>query len=131
MGEGVVSARMRVPVVGLTCDYSPVDDERSFSRGHDLFYLNCNYVRALVAHGVMPVVLPSVVEADLVATCVTAIDGLLLTGGDDVDPQAYGETQINPQWKSDRVRTVFERALIAEARRVGMPIFGICREIIS
>jgi len=114
-------------VIGLTCDYSPVEQERAFSRGQDLFYLNCSYVRPLAGAGVAPVMLPSVTEPALVATYVSAIDGLVLTGGDDVDPEAYGEKQLDPRWQTDRTRTLFERMLIAEARRVGMPILGICR----
>lgn len=116
-----------VPIVGLTCDYSPEEQERAFSRGQDLYYLNCTYVRPLAEAGIAPVILPSVTAQAQVSTYVAAIDGLLLTGGDDVDPEAYGEQQMDPRWQTDRERTVFERALIGEARRVGMPIFGICR----
>ncbi len=116
-----------VPIVGLTCDYSPEEQERAFSRGQDLYYVNCAYVRPLTEAGIAPVILPSVTEHSLIATYVASIDGLLLTGGDDVDPEAYGEQQIDPRWQTDQKRTVFERALIAEARRLGMPIFGICR----
>ncbi|MBC7187707.1 MAG: gamma-glutamyl-gamma-aminobutyrate hydrolase family protein [Calditrichaeota bacterium] len=119
--------RKVAPIVGLTCDYSPVDDDRGFSRGHDLYFVNCDYVRPLSDAGVAPVVLPSVADPLLVASYVSRMDGLLLTGGDDIDPEAYGETQLDPRWKTDRQRTVFERVLIAEARRAGLPIFGICR----
>lgn len=117
----------RPPVIGLTCDYSGADETRSFSRGYDLFYVNCDYVRPIQEAGAVPVLLPTVTQPELIAASVATIDGLLLTGGDDIDPLAYGEEQLNPGWKTDRLRTIFECALIAEARRAGMPIFGICR----
>ncbi|MCR4437865.1 MAG: gamma-glutamyl-gamma-aminobutyrate hydrolase family protein [bacterium] len=128
--EGSVHQRQEkqmAPIIGLTCDYSPVDDERAFSRGYDLYFVNCDYVRPLSDAGAAPMVLPSTSDPLLVATYVARIDGLLLTGGDDIDPEAYGERLLDLRWKTDRQRTVFEQALIAEARRAGMPIFGICR----
>ena len=57
------------------------------------------------------------------------VGGLVLTGGDDVGPQRYGEsphpavTEVAPE------RDVFEIALVQEARRRGLPILAICRGI--
>ncbi len=55
-----------------------------------------------------------------------AMDGLLLTGGGDVDPELYGGDPEDATGVS-RVRDDFEAALIREARRRRMPILGICR----
>lgn len=54
------------------------------------------------------------------------IDGLLLTGGGDVDPTLYGGDPVRAQ-SVDRPRDDFELALLREARRRGLPILGICR----
>jgi putative glutamine amidotransferase len=54
------------------------------------------------------------------------IDGVLLTGGGDVDPNLYGGDP-NMTMLVHRLRDDFEIALIREARRRGLPMLGICR----
>ena len=56
-------------------------------------------------------------------------DGLLLTGGDDMAPSRYGEPPHPTVVEVAPERDDFEIALIAEARRTGMPIFAICRGV--
>ena len=56
-------------------------------------------------------------------------EGLLLTGGDDMAPSRYGEPPHPTVVEVAPERDDFEIALIAEARRIGMPIFAICRGV--
>jgi putative glutamine amidotransferase len=58
---------------------------------------------------------------------VTRIDGLMLTGGGDVDPSLYGETPHDTFQASESGRDAYEIALIHAAMDAGMPIFAICR----
>jgi putative glutamine amidotransferase len=58
-----------------------------------------------------------------------AIDGLLLTGGEDVAPERYGAARHPSVVDVDEARDEFEIALIGEARRRNLPIFAICRGI--
>jgi putative glutamine amidotransferase len=65
----------------------------------------------------------------LASGALQAIDGLLLTGGEDLDPAWYGaepSPQLSPP---SRERDLFELALFAVARQREMPILGICRGI--
>jgi putative glutamine amidotransferase len=55
-----------------------------------------------------------------------SIDGVLLTGGGDVDPNLYGGDP-NSTMLVHRLRDDFEIALIRKARQRGLPILGICR----
>jgi putative glutamine amidotransferase len=55
-------------------------------------------------------------------------DGLLLTGGKDVDPALYGEAP-QPKTEIDLARDEFEIPLVREAIGRGLPIFGICRGV--
>ena len=55
--------------------------------------------------------------------------GLLLTGGDDVAPSRYGETTLTGTVEVAPERDEFEIALVQEARRIGLPIFAICRGV--
>ena len=58
---------------------------------------------------------------------VTEIDGLLLTGGVDIDPVRYGEERHPTVTAIEPERDAFEFALIQAARGARLPIFGICR----
>jgi putative glutamine amidotransferase len=64
-----------------------------------------------------------------VETALDGIDGLMLTGGDDVAPVKYGETPHEAVVEAEAGRDEFELELIAAARRRQLPIFAICRGI--
>ena len=71
-----------------------------------------------------------IVDASMAAGDVLdAIDGLLLTGGEDVAPARYGEAPHPSVVDVDPARDEFEIALVGEARRRNLPIFAICRGI--
>jgi len=57
------------------------------------------------------------------------VGGLLLTGGEDVAPSRYGETKHAATVEVTPERDEFEIALVQEARRIGMPVFAICRGV--
>ena len=57
------------------------------------------------------------------------VDGLLLTGGDDVAPVKYGEAPHPTVVAAEAGRDEFEIALIAAARQRRLPIFAICRGV--
>ena len=54
-------------------------------------------------------------------------DGVMLTGGADVDPREYGETDVHPTVEVDPVRDQYELALAREALARDLPILAICR----
>jgi putative glutamine amidotransferase len=56
-----------------------------------------------------------------------SFDGLLLGGGEDVDPEIYGASRHEKLGRVNRRRDDQELGLIARARRSGIPTFGICR----
>jgi putative glutamine amidotransferase len=71
-----------------------------------------------------------IVEASMAAgEVIDGIDGLLLTGGEDVAPARYGEAAHPSVVDVDPARDEFEIALVGEARRRNLPIFAICRGI--
>lgn len=55
------------------------------------------------------------------------LDGLVLQGGTDVSPKAYGEEPIKPEWGGDRVRDAYEMELLHEFIDAEKPVLGICR----
>ena len=66
------------------------------------------------------------VDPQAVRDLLEDVDGVLLSGGGDVDPRLYGGDPENGELV-DRLRDDFELALIREARRRGLPVLGICR----
>jgi len=55
------------------------------------------------------------------------IDGLILQGGADVSPRAYGEEPLRPEWSGDPVRDAYELELVHEFMEARKPILGMCR----
>jgi gamma-glutamyl-gamma-aminobutyrate hydrolase PuuD len=65
----------------------------------------------------------------VIAEALDGIDGLLLTGGEDVDPALYGESRHPSVVDVEPQRDEFEIGLVREARARQLPIFAICRGI--
>jgi putative glutamine amidotransferase len=91
--------------------------------------VNSAYVKALVAAGGVPLILSPLMGASLAASALEGCDGLLLTGGEDVDPSWYGADPSPLLDPPSQDRDLFELALFAVARQRGLPILGICRGI--
>ena len=79
------------------------------------------YRQAVAAAGAEPV--------DLVpgTTDLSAVDGLLLPGGWDVDPSFYGEARDEKVGDTDPELDATELALFRQARERAIPVLGICR----
>lgn len=91
--------------------------------------LNSAYVRSVVAAGGVPLMLSPLMGPSFAARALDGVDGLILTGGEDVDPAWYN-TELSPLTNPpDRQRDLFELALFAAARQRELPILGICRGI--
>lgn len=89
--------------------------------------LNRTYVSAVRQAGGLPVILPVSTDPDEAERLVVEIDGLLLTGGSDVDPYFYGE---EPDPRLDMCWPERDRSEIELTRRVvaaGKPLLAICR----
>ncbi|MGI9253187.1 MAG: gamma-glutamyl-gamma-aminobutyrate hydrolase family protein [Thermomicrobiales bacterium] len=112
------------PVIGITpgaaFESHPYGDFR-------YVHLNEDYTRAVEAAGGIPVVLPP--QADP-AALIPMLDGILFSGGPDVDPSHYGDTEVHPMtYGIDERRDSFELELVRAAEAAGLPILGICRGI--
>lgn len=83
------------------------------------------YVDGVLAAGGIPVLLPRQ-SPDNVAAALDAVDGLLLSGGGDVDPALYNGNQELSEWV-DPVRDAWELALALEAGDRQMPLLAVCR----
>jgi putative glutamine amidotransferase len=91
--------------------------------------VNGAYVQALVSAGGIPVILSPLMGPALATGALDEVDGLVLTGGEDVDPAWYGAEPSPLLDPPSRERDLFELALFAVARQRSIPILGICRGI--
>jgi putative glutamine amidotransferase len=110
------------PWIGITCS-GTVDPD-----GTPRFSLPRAYVARVLEAGGRPVLWPALPASDA-AACVASVDGVLLSGGVDVDPPLYGEGAQPDVTEVDRARDDFEIAAVAEADRAGRPLLGICRGV--
>ena len=89
--------------------------------------LNDEYVRAVEAAGLIPVLVPPLDRTEDVDEIADRVAGIVLTGGVDVDPERYGQPRHHSVDPPDARRDETEIALVQAARRRGMPLLGICR----
>ncbi len=108
---------MKRPIVGVTLGDGKQAGVQS---------LRADYLRSLEQAGAVPVALPALAAEDA-ALVLERVDGLLLSGGDDVDPALYGQPPHAKLRAVDRRRDDFELALVREAWRRDQPILAICR----
>jgi putative glutamine amidotransferase len=112
------------PLVGVT---PSLDTDETLSRPG--VYLYRSYPDALAASGLAPVILP-VLSAELLepvmGDLLRGLDGLLLSGGSDIDPSIYGEPPRTHGEVGDRERVACEIALLRGAVERGLPVLGIC-----
>jgi len=86
------------------------------------------YTGAIRAAGGVPLILPiGDDDPELLAEYLGTMDGLLFTGGEDVAPAYYGESQDERCQEPDRERDLFEIHLARAALSRRAPILGICR----
>jgi putative glutamine amidotransferase len=97
--------------------------------GADRTGVNAAYVRAVLAAGGVPLVLSPLLGASLASRALDGVDGLILTGGEDMDPAWYGASPSPLLSPPSRERDLFELALFGIARQRRLPILGICRGI--
>jgi putative glutamine amidotransferase len=108
------------PIIGITTFYDR-KPQKVYTAVSD------SYVRSVILAGGIPILLPVVEEVELADEYLTAIDGLLLSGGEDVCTMRYGENPIKEVEMFCPQRDDFEINLFIEALNRDMPVLGICR----
>ncbi len=110
---------MSLPLIGVTAAY---DDRRA---GFHSF--RQDYIRAVELGGGLPVVVAALRDPGDASRYLERLDGLVLSGGSDVDPALYGHAPHARLGKVVRERDEFELALTRAALDRDLPILAICR----
>ncbi len=121
----VSSDAMAPPVIGLT---TYRQQARSGVWDVPASFLPAVYLDGVTRAGGIAVLLPPQPVGDAVAEQVVGrLDGLILTGGKDVNPQAYGHQPHPATEEPARERDAWEFAVLAAALDRRLPVLGICR----
>jgi putative glutamine amidotransferase len=105
------------PLIGITLDYGEKPNR---------YMLPCDYATSVERAGGIPLAIPYRTDLSLIPEILDRLDGVLFSGGDDLDPTLYGE-QRHPRAEAiDPDRQQFELALLAEVERRRVPALGVC-----
>jgi putative glutamine amidotransferase len=107
------------PIIGINCDY-----EEKGKRPYSFLYRD--YSEAVITAGGIPVLLPIIREKEDAELCVQKIDGLLLSGGDDIPPQRYGEGKKEKTVCIHPDKDISDFAILQAAMQKKKPVLAIC-----
>jgi putative glutamine amidotransferase len=90
----------------------------------DVYYLERAFASWLQSSGALVYLVP---DQGKLADYVADLDGLVLQGGSDIAPQAYGEEPLRPEWAGDAPRDRYELELLKRFMDGRKPVLGVCR----
>ena len=112
----------RRPLIGVTTYLEPT---RHGVWDHEAAVLPRTYLDVVVRAGGYPVLLPPLAEVD--PGVLGALDGLVLSGGGDVDPTRYGAAPHPRTGGTSVLRDTAEETLLRAALAADVPVLGVCR----
>lgn len=115
------------PIIGVTATLKEDVDQVAERPLGKFVRADLDYVDGVAQAGGVPVVLPPVGERRTAEAVLGGLDGLVLSGGSDLDPRYYDEEALPELGPTIPERDAFELALVELALRRGIPVFGICR----
>ncbi|TWT12369.1 gamma-glutamyl-gamma-aminobutyrate hydrolase family protein [Streptococcus sp. sy004] len=113
------------PIIGITGNQRTTLDQMT-PDGVNISYTATGFVEGVKRVGGLPLILP-IGKPEQATHYISLIDKLILTGGQNVLPEFYGETIQTDDCDFLRERDAFELALIKEALAQKKPIFSVCR----
>lgn len=116
-------ARSALPLVALTTSL----DLQSGSHGQPSVFLYASYIEALERVGLAPVLITPAHTPAAIASLVESCAGVVLSGGEDVDPARYGEAPSPALGAVQRERDEMEWRVLDAALPRELPVLGICR----
>lgn len=115
-----ITGSLGLGIYSLTQEHMPAQQHR----------LSDSYVKAILQAGGIPVILPSCMDEEAMKAMVDRLDGVLLSGGGDVDPALYGQRATGHLGSVSPLRDAAELAVAKYViRETNKPILGICRGI--
>jgi gamma-glutamyl-gamma-aminobutyrate hydrolase PuuD len=111
-----LDAQPTSPLIGISCGGDVVRAS-----------LKTTYIDAVRLAGGIPVLIPLLRDSVAMDALVRRLDGVILSGGEDIDPQYFGEEHLPELGAVNAPRDTADVLLIQIALRQGKPMLGICR----
>lgn len=116
---------MKNPVIGILTNVLIVEEGPYI--GGERIYVNRDYIKNVLKSGGIPLLLPIIDDIEIIQKQIEGLDGLILSGGQDVNPKLYGQapSPFLGAVRDDRDFFEIHALQAAFARRI--PILGVCR----
>ena len=111
--------------IGVSACFMHPDMDRNVFGPKRLSYIENDMANYVVRKGIIPVLIPDVVD-EYLEDILAEMDGFVFQGGVDLAPETYGESPIG-SWKGDAYRDQYELRIMDFAIKNSKPILGICR----
>lgn len=113
------------PIVGISG--SILSDQSGSFAGYRRAYVNYDYCTSVINNGGVPFILPVTTQTAVLEKQIEQIDALILSGGQDIFPQYYGQEPLQKLGETFPERDQFEFKLIELTLKKEIPILAICR----
>ena len=115
---------MAIPLIGITANTIAATANRTTQ-----YELAETYVQSVLRAGGAPVIIPPILTGDALSALFEKLDGVLFSGGSDIDPNLFAGEPHARVYGIDPARDEQEIQLIRRAAEDGKPFMGICRGI--
>ncbi|HET9660322.1 MAG TPA: gamma-glutamyl-gamma-aminobutyrate hydrolase family protein [Thermomicrobiales bacterium] len=116
---------VKSPVIGITAGLMTEEQDYGTVTRHRV---SADYSEAVLAAGGLPIILPP--QDGTIDAILELVDGLIFSGGADIDPALYGDTEVHPAtYDISAARDRFEIDLMKGAVARDLPVLCICRGI--
>ncbi|GAA0862711.1 gamma-glutamyl-gamma-aminobutyrate hydrolase family protein [Paraclostridium tenue] len=113
------------PLIGVLGRLATIDS--GAFNGLERVNLTNAYVDAIEKAGGVPIVVPVNTNKENIKAQVSAMDGIIISGGDDVNPNLYKEEPVRELGYINPIIDEFDIEVIKVALEMNKPILGICR----
>ena len=110
----------RKPLIGVT----PL-----FNHENSRWWMDPRYTRHIEANGAIPLMIIPATDNSVYEEVLDTVDGVLLTGGQDIDPVYFGEEVLPECGVICPCRDDLDLYIATRAIEKDMPVFGICRGV--
>src|SRR2546423_1790824 len=108
------------PLIGITVS---IDHGKMIRANYDYFYIKRAYAQAVRKAGGQPILISPDISPEVAATI---CDGIVISGGDDVPPNLYGERTASKIYPESEQRIEWERKLLDLTGVSAKPVLGVC-----
>lgn len=114
---------MKKPIIGITSAWEHEPNLKNYFRN----CVSIDYSKSVIEAGGIPIILPTLDNLEIIKEQIKLLDGLILSGGADINPTYYGEDFKNGIGTVSLERDSAEFIILEEFMKTGKPILGICR----